>query len=111
MPMPLLIAGAAGTAVLTYILASVEAFFPFLLAFAAGGFIYIASADIMPELQKEIEFRKSLLQLVYFIGGISTHVDSHISYSIDFPLLQETHTPFAALKCSTHTCLPQSPHE
>ncbi len=56
---------------LAYLFSSVTGFFPFLLAFAAGGFIYIASADIMPELQKEIEFRKSLLQLVCLIGGIA----------------------------------------
>lgn len=55
---------------LTYLFSSAEGLFPFLLAFAAGGFIYIASADIMPELQKEMEFRRSLLQLICFIGGI-----------------------------------------
>lgn len=55
---------------LTYLLSSTAGLFPFLLAFAAGGFIYIASADIMPELRKELEFRKSLLQLVCLIGGI-----------------------------------------
>ncbi len=42
----------------------------FLIAFAAGGFIYIASTDLMPELQKESEFRKSLLQFVSLIAGI-----------------------------------------
>ncbi len=55
---------------LAYLFSSAEGFFTFFLAFAAGGFIYIASADIMPELQKEIEFKKSLLQLMCLIGGI-----------------------------------------
>ncbi|MEE9474460.1 MAG: ZIP family metal transporter [Candidatus Hydrothermarchaeaceae archaeon] len=55
---------------LAYLFSSAEGFFTFFLAFAAGGFIYIASADIMPELQKEMEFRKSLLQLMCLIGGI-----------------------------------------
>jgi zinc and cadmium transporter len=55
---------------LAYIFSSSEGFFTFFLAFAAGGFIYIASADIMPELQKEMEFRKSLLQLLCLVGGI-----------------------------------------
>jgi zinc and cadmium transporter len=55
---------------LAYVFSSSEGFFTFFLAFAAGGFIYIASADIMPELQKEMEFRKSLLQLLCLIGGI-----------------------------------------
>jgi zinc and cadmium transporter len=43
----------------------------FLLPFAAGGFIYIASADLIPELHKDsVELRKSLLQLVFFTLGI-----------------------------------------
>lgn len=55
---------------IAYIFSSSEGFFNFFLAFAAGGFIYIASADIMPELQKEMVFRKSLLQLLCLVGGI-----------------------------------------
>lgn len=48
----------------------VENSITFLLAFAGGGFIYIASSDLMPELQKELEFRRSLLQLFIFIAGV-----------------------------------------
>ena len=55
---------------LAYLFSSSGEFFTFFLAFAAGGFIYIASADIMPELQKEMEFRRSFLQLLCLIGGI-----------------------------------------
>ena len=55
---------------IAYLFSSTGGFFTFFLAFAAGGFIYIASADIMPELQKEMEFRKSFLQLLCLIGGI-----------------------------------------
>lgn len=42
----------------------------FLIPFAAGGFIYIASADLIPELHKETKPQKSLGQLVTFIIGI-----------------------------------------
>ncbi|MCS4541606.1 MAG: ZIP family metal transporter [Euryarchaeota archaeon] len=42
----------------------------FLLAFAAGGFIYIASADLMPELKKEIKFERSITQLAFLLIGI-----------------------------------------
>lgn len=42
----------------------------FLIPFAAGGFIYIASADLIPELHKETAPQKSLGQLVAFIIGI-----------------------------------------
>lgn len=43
----------------------------FLIPFAAGGFIYIASADLIPELHKETTIKKSLLQLASFIVGIA----------------------------------------
>lgn len=42
----------------------------FLIPFAAGGFIYIAGSDLMPELHKETNSKKSLLQLFTFILGI-----------------------------------------
>jgi len=42
----------------------------FLLAFAAGGFIYIASSDLIPELHKEANLKKSMLSFVFFLIGI-----------------------------------------
>jgi len=44
---------------------------PLLLPFTAGGFIYIASSDLIPELKKETNIKKSLLQLLGLILGIS----------------------------------------
>jgi zinc and cadmium transporter len=42
-----------------------------ILPIAAGGLIYIASSDLIPELHKESSgFRSSALQLIYFILGI-----------------------------------------
>jgi len=43
---------------------------PILMAFAAGGFIYVASSDLMPEIRKETNVRKSLLSFGVFILGI-----------------------------------------
>lgn len=43
----------------------------FLIPFAAGGFIYIAGSDLIPELHKEIQPKKSFLQLIGLIGGIA----------------------------------------
>jgi len=37
---------------------------------AAGGFIYIAGSDLIPELHKETEISKSLIQVISFILGI-----------------------------------------
>ncbi|MBX5326182.1 MAG: ZIP family metal transporter [Candidatus Bathyarchaeia archaeon] len=51
-------------------------FFPYipntayLLAFAAGGFIYIATTDLIPELHKERGFVNSALQFVLLLAGL-----------------------------------------
>ncbi|MCX6708282.1 MAG: ZIP family metal transporter [Candidatus Woesearchaeota archaeon] len=42
-----------------------------LVPFAAGGFIYIASADLLPELHKERNLKKAVIQLFYFLLGIA----------------------------------------
>ena len=49
----------------------VEGLLPLLLAFTAGGFIYIATVDLIPELHKEVRIGKSALQLVFLIAGIA----------------------------------------
>lgn len=41
-----------------------------LVPIAAGGFIYIAGSDLIPELHKEFQLKKSILQLIVFILGI-----------------------------------------
>lgn len=47
-----------------------EAFFLFLLPFAAGTFIYIAGSDLIPELHKEKIVSKSTVQVIFFLLGI-----------------------------------------
>lgn len=42
-----------------------------LLAFGAASFIYVAMADLIPELQKESNVRRSILQLFWMIAGIA----------------------------------------
>jgi len=42
----------------------------FLTSFAVGGFIYIASTDLIPEIQKEKDLKKSLVQFVLLALGI-----------------------------------------
>jgi zinc and cadmium transporter len=42
----------------------------FLLPFAAGGFIYIAATDLIPEIKKELDFKKYIPTLLVFILGI-----------------------------------------
>lgn len=50
--------------------AQIENFISFIVPLAAGGFIYIAAADIIPELHKETEIKKSLKQLIGILIGI-----------------------------------------
>lgn len=45
-------------------------FSPFLLPFSAGGFIYIAACDLVPELHKESELKKSAFSVLTFLSGI-----------------------------------------
>lgn len=41
-----------------------------LLPFAAGGFIYIAASDLIPELHKETNLKRSMLAFIVFVVGI-----------------------------------------
>jgi zinc and cadmium transporter len=41
-----------------------------LLPFAAGGFLYIAASDLIPELHKEKEGKKTIISFAFFIIGI-----------------------------------------
>ena len=43
----------------------------YLIPFAAGGFIYVASADIIPELHKSTKVSHSVGQLLCIIGGVA----------------------------------------
>lgn len=49
-------------------------FTDFLVPFTAGGFIYIAGSDLIPELQKECAPSKSFFQLIALVLGIGVMV-------------------------------------
>ncbi len=42
----------------------------FILPFTAGGFIYIGSCDLIPELHKEKDVKRGNLALLFFLSGI-----------------------------------------
>jgi zinc and cadmium transporter len=44
---------------------------PYLLPFAAGGFLYIAASDLMPELRKETSLKKSMASFGTFLFGVA----------------------------------------
>ena len=55
-----------------FFLKSLEGLLPLALAFTAGMFIYIACADLIPDLHKEFKRQKSWAQSIPFILGIFT---------------------------------------
>ncbi|MBW2975123.1 ZIP family metal transporter [Candidatus Woesearchaeota archaeon] len=57
--------------IIGYLLSTtIEGMIPFILPFAAGGFIYISASDLVPELHKEPKVKKSLFSFSFFIVGI-----------------------------------------
>jgi zinc and cadmium transporter len=61
-----ILGGIAGNLAATYI----EGAIVYLLPIAAGGFIYIAGSDLMPEIRKEKNLKKSILSFAIFLLGI-----------------------------------------
>jgi len=48
----------------------VEAVQKYLIPFTIGGFLYIANADLIPELHKDVKLSNSFLQLLSLIAGV-----------------------------------------
>ncbi len=61
------ILGAALTIVIGKSVQSIELF---LISIAIGGFIYIAGSDLIPELHKETDIKKSLIQFISLVLGV-----------------------------------------
>lgn len=58
-------------AILTLVLSgNIENIENVLIPFTIGSFLYIAGSDLIPELHKEVDRKKSLIQLVAFVGGV-----------------------------------------
>src|SRR3989344_4612817 len=58
-------------ALLTYFFSNaVENSHSYIAAFTIGGFVYIAGTDLIPEIQKEKDLKKSMLQLLMIAFGI-----------------------------------------
>lgn len=60
-----------GAVVTLLIGSSIENFSIYILPFAAGGFIYLAASDLIPELHKDKRKMKSFLQLLFIVVGLS----------------------------------------
>ncbi len=60
-----------GTLIALLFSSKIEGATTMLSAFAAGSFIYIAGSDLIPELHKETQLKKSLIQIFTFILGVA----------------------------------------
>lgn len=61
---------AVAGALITYYLAYIHGIERLLVPFAAGGFIYIATVDLMPELHRRAQAKESTIQLMSILAGI-----------------------------------------
>jgi len=66
-----------------------------IIPLTAGGFIYIASADLIPELHKEVKVSKSIAQLAMILVGIGLmailatgHSDSQVDNDTAQPIYE-----------------------
>lgn len=57
--------------VVGFLVISVFDFRTLMLPFAAGGFLYIAASDLIPELKKESSKKKSIIIFFLFLAGIA----------------------------------------
>lgn len=53
-----------------FVVGAWEPLFPYLLVVASSSFIYVATADLIPQLQLRLSWRATLLQLAWLAGGI-----------------------------------------
>jgi len=47
-----------------------EDLFPYLLVAASSSFIYVAVADLLPQLQRRLPWRETVSQLAWLAGGL-----------------------------------------
>jgi zinc and cadmium transporter len=74
----------AGAVVGFVFLSNLEAWIPYAVAMAAGGFIYIATADLMPELHRETQPAKLVAQSLALLAGV-------ILLAVAFQVTSQTH--------------------
>lgn len=64
------LAGVAGGVVGYFLVGPWEAALPYLLVVASSSFIYIAVADLLPQLQQRLSWRDTLAQVAWLAGGL-----------------------------------------
>ena len=54
-----------------YFMGTLKSLIPYALAFSASSFLYIALADLIPEMHQKTKFKESIIQILLIIIGIS----------------------------------------
>ncbi|MNT96149.1 ZIP Zinc transporter [compost metagenome] len=54
-----------------FLVGQLEDFLPYFLAVASSSFIYVALADLIPQLQKRLTARETVLQIAWLIAGMA----------------------------------------
>ena len=68
------LAAVAGGVIGYFVVGPWEALFPYLLVVAASSFIYIAVADLLPQLQRRLPWRDTAAQLAWIGAGLAVVV-------------------------------------
>ncbi|HET9823627.1 MAG TPA: ZIP family metal transporter [Burkholderiaceae bacterium] len=65
------LAAVAGGVLGYFVVGPWEALFPYLLVVAASSFIYVAVADLLPQLQRRLALRETASQLAWIVAGLA----------------------------------------
>ena len=61
---------ALGGVVGYFLVTQLQGYLPFFLVAASSSFVYVALADLIPQLQKKLGFRDTVAQVAWLLGGI-----------------------------------------
>ena len=53
-----------------FLLSTLDNFIPYFLVAASSSFVYVALADLIPQLQKRLSFRETVAQVAWLLSGI-----------------------------------------
>ncbi len=65
------LAAVAGGVVGYFVVGPWEALFPYLLVIAASSFIYVAVADLLPQLQRRLPMKETVAQIGWIVAGLA----------------------------------------
>jgi zinc and cadmium transporter len=53
-----------------WLVEQLQAYLPYFLVVASSSFVYVALADLIPQLQKRLTLRETVAQIAWLLGGI-----------------------------------------